>query len=96
MAMTKVKREIAPVNGMDFMDVMSFTTENYIGIWDERSTCFMLIQKTKKGFCPDLVDTQNVCRTLQELDDEVYSICEEHILTVSDKSTYIFSVIDEN
>ena len=94
MAMTKVERQIVPANGMDSTDISSFTTENYVGIWNGSSKCFTLIKKTEATFCP--VNTIGIHYTLQELDDEVYKICNEHILTVSDKSIYIFSLVDEN
>lgn len=89
MAMIKLKRVLAPVNGVDFNDICSFTTETCIGIYDHGREEWLLIEREAAQFdscylgCPG---------TLEELDDAVYAIIGEHIEGVSTSSTYSFAL----
>jgi hypothetical protein len=83
--MAKVITTIASEDGMDFEEIMSFKTENYIGIWDAASERFALLLKSGIYFEPYHLDT---CDDLRELDDQVFNRCEEHIIEVFDQSCY--------
>lgn len=83
--MIGVINTIAPKNGMDFEDVLSFETEDYIGMWSHTNDTFILFARSDAYFNP--VDLGR-CDTLGELDEAVFEECHEHIIGVSDKSNY--------
>lgn len=85
--MEKVIRALKTENDMHFDEILSFTTENYIGIWSGAHNKFALIHRSDCEF--DLVFIGNP-RDLQALDDAVYDEVEEHIIKVSDRSDYRF------
>ena len=89
--MAKVIMTIAPEDGMSFDSVMSFKTENHVGIWDSAEEKFMLMPKHEKYFEPwylcDLYGN-GFFEDLKELDEAVYEKCEEHITDVFDRSNY--------
>ena len=88
----KLKRMLAPENGADFEHIVSFATENYIGVWDHCSNGFLLIAKEDSEFaCEELGNFD----TLDELDDAVYIACDEHIKEVFESSAYKITLIDE-
>ena len=88
----KLKRMLAPENGADFENIVSFATESYIGIWDHCSNGFLLIAKEDIEFsCEELGNFD----TLDELDDAVYIACDEHIQEVFESSAYKITLIDE-
>ena len=87
--MAKVIMTIAPDNGMCFEDIMSFKTENYIGIWDSAEEKFMLVREFGTYFEPWYLNNNGkYYENLSELDEAVYSICDEHIEEVFDSSKY--------
>lgn len=83
--MVKLIRTLAPENGMRFEDIAGFRTMNYIGLWNHVIDMFALVAKSDLEF--RLVHLPP-CENLDELDDRVYAECEEHIISVSDRSTY--------
>ena len=83
--MAKVVLTIAADDGMSFEQIMSFKTENHIGIWNGIEECFVLIKKRDIWFEPWLLDK---CNDLQELDNIVFEKCDEHITEVFDNSIY--------
>ena len=87
--MVKLIHTIAPENGMDFEEICSFETKTMIGIWNHESNRFVL-------FAPDDIEfhlwTLPACKSLEQLDQEVYNIVEEHIVGVSDSSTYNITI----
>lgn len=89
--MIKLKRLLVPENGMDFDDVCSARTANYIILWNHMTDCFVIIDEMASQFeCGSLPH----CRTFDELDAEVYKVCGEHIEAVSDKSKYKLTLIE--
>lgn len=84
--MAKVIKTLA-ADGIDFDDICSFKTENYIGIFDYSDDEFILIRK--EGNHVYLLRLSDCC-DLQDLDDLVYKLCEEHIQEVFDTSDYEF------
>lgn len=83
--MAKVIVTIAPEDGMFFEDILSFETENYIGIWDYGEDRFMTLNKSGKYFEPKFLKQ---VENLRELDDAVYEEYEEHITDVYDRTDY--------
>ena len=83
--MIQLIRTLAPENGMHFDEICSFHTANYIGIWNPAEDKFALVAKHDAEF--RLVHLP-ICATLDELDSRVFAECEEHIVAVSDRSTY--------
>ena len=89
--MAKVIMTIAPDDGMCFGNILSFETENYVGIWDTAQEQFMLMCKSSKYFEPwYLVE----CDDLRELDEEVFEKCGEHITDVYDKCDYTIELVE--
>ena len=85
--MAKVIVTIAPEDGMCFENILSFKTENYIGIWDNVSEGFVLMRKSAIYFEPYFIGGYRL-EDLKDLDDFVYEKCDEHITEVFDKSDY--------
>lgn len=90
MATTKLIKTLAPANNMDFMDMLSFETESYLGLWSHTDCHFVLIEKNSPEFRPLKV----LGDTFMELDEEVFRLCNEHILYVSDNSGYKLTMCD--
>jgi hypothetical protein len=88
--MAKVIVTIAPDDGMCFEDIMSFKTENHIGIWDSVEEKFMLVRESSYYFEPWYLD--GYYKGLSELDEAVYNNCDEHILEVFDTSKYTITL----
>lgn len=89
--MAKVIMTIAPEDGMMFENIMSFQTENHIGIWDNVEEVFVLMSKSSRVFEPWYLynlDDNGYFEDLKELDKAVYEKCEEHIKDVFDKCSY--------
>lgn len=85
--MSKVIRVLSNEENIDYEDILSFTTENFIGFWDyESDGRYILIKKSRSGvyIYPIHAPTNN----LDELDSEVYKLCKEHILEVFDHDNY--------
>lgn len=85
--MAKIITTLAAENGMDFNEICSFETENYIGIWCHAHDKFMLVTKSDIEFYSIFLNT---CKDLKELDDEVCKEINEHILEVYSTSDYTF------
>lgn len=83
--MAKVITTIAAEDGMDFENICSFKTENYIGLWNYVEDCYTLIEKNEIEFYPHNLSK---CTNLKELDDAVFDRCDEHITDVFDHCTY--------
>ena len=86
--MAKVITTIAAENGMDFEDIMSFKTNDYVGIVDQANGGFMLMRKQSAYFEPCYIEYRRCGKNLQELDDVVFEECGEHIAEVFDHSNY--------
>lgn len=90
--MQKVIRKLTPENDMDFEDICSFETESYIGIWDQMKEEYVMFAKSDYEFClhqlPPSID-------LEELDNKVYDLVQEHIIGVSECSRYTFKIDEE-
>lgn len=87
--MAKVIMTIVADNGMDLGNILSFKTENYIGIWDGVNEGFALIRKTGECFAPYFLGGYRY-KDLRELYDVVYEECQEYITEVFDNSNYSF------
>ena len=87
--MAKVVITIAAENGMDFQDIMSFKTDNYIGIWDSAKGEFALLRQYSAYFEPCYLKYVD---SLGRLDDLVFEECEEHITEVFDRSDYALTL----
>ena len=88
--MAKVIMTIAPEDGMAFENILSFQTENYIGLWDSVANQFVLMNKSGVNFEPFYLN--DIYEDLKELDDAVYMECEEHITEVFDRSDYTITL----
>lgn len=87
--MIKLIRSLVPENGMDFGSILSFETENYIGMWNNPEGIYVLIAKSDNEFCCYHLSD---CDTLDELDDLVYQKCKERIIGVADSCNYTISL----
>ena len=83
--MIKLIRTLAPENGMKFEDVLSFETENYVGMYSHTDDSFILFARSDEYFNPVVLEN---CNTLDELDEAVYEECNEHITGVSESCSY--------
>lgn len=83
--MAKVIMTIAADDGMCFEDILSFKTENYIGIWDYEKDAFIMFRNSGRYFEPHYL---KACENLQELYDAVNEYCDEHIKEVFDDIDY--------
>ena len=90
--MQKVIRKLVPENNMDFEDICSFETESYIGIWDQKSEDYVVIAKSD---CEFWLYPLPPCSDLEELDNKVYDLVEEHIIGVSECLRYTFRIDEE-
>ena len=90
--MVKLIRTLAPENGMQFEEICSFHTMNYIGVWNHAADTFALVAKSDVEF--NLVHLPT-CENLDELDDRVYAECDEHIISVSDRSAFVIALTEE-
>lgn len=88
--MAKVIMTIAPDDGMCFEDIMSFKTENHIGIWDSVKEKFMLVRESSYYFEPWYLE--GYYKSLSELDEAVYNDCAEHISEVFNTSKYTITL----
>ena len=84
--MAKVITTIA-ADGLGFDDICSFKTDSFIGIWCHNHERFVLMQDSNIQYSMCVLPS---CDDLKQLDDEVYSICGEHIKEVFESSTYEF------
>jgi hypothetical protein len=50
--MVKLIRTLAPENGMAFEDVLSFETENYVGLWNHVNDTFVIFARSEDCFSP--------------------------------------------
>ena len=83
--MAKVIVTIAPENDMFFEDILSFETENHIGIWSYEKDCYVLLCKSGKFYEPSYLKK---CENLRELNEAVLEECDEHIEEVFDVCNY--------
>ena len=90
--MVKIIRTLTPENGMKFHAICSFETENHIGIYNYAEDRFVIMNQSDYGL--HLI-TLPACATLDELDNAVYKVCDEHIIGVSESSTYEFVIKEE-
>ena len=89
--MIRLVRSLALENGQDFEEVCSFVTDDFIGLYDHNSDCFVMMAKSDCAF--NLTALPH-CNSLDELDDAVYEECGEHIIGVSCDSNYKIIVED--
>lgn len=83
--MIKVIKTLKTENDMPYKDILSFKTENYIGMWDYiREEWIVMKASDTELYCIKISDGSS----FEELDDAVYQGCEEHIEFVSDRCDY--------
>lgn len=90
--MQKVIRKLTPENNMGFEDICSFETESYIGIWDHKIGGYVVFAKSD---CEFWLHPLPICSNLEELDNKVYNLVQEHITGVSECSRYTFKIDEE-
>lgn len=96
--MAKIIKTIAIENGMGVDDINSFETENYIGIYDDSHNDFIILSKSESGgeFGIDFLGYRyGGLSSLEEFDNAVFKICEEHILEVFKSSSYAITLTGE-
>ena len=87
--MQKVIKKLIPENNMDFGDISSFETESYIGIWSYMTDSYVVFAKSDHEFWLHQLPP---CIDLEELDDKVCDLVQEHIIGVSECSSYTFEI----
>ena len=85
--MAKVIKTIVAEDGMSYNNIMAFKTPSYVGMWDQRSQRFAVIETKCSEFLVEFIDI-DVADTLEKLDNEVYEITNENILEVFDYAQY--------
>ena len=85
--MAKVRRTIVAENGMSYDNIIAFKTPSYVGMWDQMSQRFAVIETKCSEFFVEFIDI-DVADTLEKLDDKVYEITNENILEVFDYVKY--------
>ena len=90
--MIKIIRTLTPENGMKFHDICSFETGTCIGIYNHAEDRFVIMKHSGYGF--NLI-TLPACATLDELDNAVYKVCDEHIIGVYESSKYEFIIKED-
>lgn len=91
--MIKVIHTIAPEEDMLFDDILSFETDNYVGMFDYQSHEWIMMERDSDILYLKRI---NCCvDNLAQLDKIVYDIVEEHIVSVSDSSAYCFAIIED-
>ena len=94
--MAKVITTIAAEDGMNFEDICSFETKNWVGIWDYAHEDFALIPKTEDLFGIVYMEyKEGRYIDLEEFDKAVFEICEEHITDVFEKTDYSIVLIKD-
>lgn len=83
--MIELVHTIAPKEPLDVLDVCSFLTATYVGIWDHQHNQYILLPNEEELLYLHIVPS---CETYAELDQKVFDEIEEHILSVSDRSDY--------
>ena len=83
--MIELVHTIAPKEPLDVIDVCSFLTENYVGLWDCDNNQYVLMPKEGGTFYQSFILE---CKTYDELDQEVFEKIKEHVLFVSAKSNF--------
>jgi len=83
--MVGIVRTIKPEKEMRFDDILSFETNNFIGIYDHGHCGFTLIAKQDEEFSSMKIEYAS---DLEDLDNQVFASCEEHIIGVSRNNAY--------
>lgn len=87
MKMTELKRQLCPVQPLEYAELVSFRTESYIGMYEYDSHQYILFP---------VADCQlELCYlgdpgSYDKLDEAVYNAVGEHITHVSDDGHYHF------
>lgn len=90
--MAKITRKLEIEAGwISFNDILSFRTENYIGIWDFIGEEFFVFLASNSEFNKVVLPP---CKTLEELDDAVHKVTGDHITDVYDGSRYEFNLME--
>lgn len=87
--MAKVIKTLGIEGDISFDCINTFKTENYIGIYNHTDDEFILLPYSD---CELNMMRISSFDDLQELDDEVYSICDEHIEEVFEDGNYTMSL----
>lgn len=93
--MQKLVRKLSTENDLNFEEICSFETDNYIGIWDHNHDRFVVFAKSSAEFWLYEPDELGRCENLEELYNAVYKITDEYITGVSDSSDYTFTINEE-
>ena len=91
--MQKVIRKLTPENNMDFENICSFETDSYIGIRDHANDRYIMMAKSD---CEFWLHPVVQCADLENLDNKVYDLVEEHIIGVSESSNYTFRIDEDD
>lgn len=90
--MIRLKRQLVPVNGVDFDAIESFVTDTHIGIYDFEQGEFVMIPKSERQLSIVRLGSPD---DLEALDANVYGECGEHIVAVSTQSEYRLALMDQ-
>lgn len=91
--MHKVIRKLTPENNIDFENICSFETDSYIGIWDQANDTYAIMKKSDFEFWLHQLPE---CTDLEDLDNKVYGLTNEHIIGVSEFSNYTFRIDEDD
>ena len=89
--MTKLIRSLACADGTEFEEIQSFETETFYGIWINNTAAFGLIPNEDDYFDITILDEVH---SFDELEDEVFKTCGEHVIGVSISSKFKLTMIE--
>lgn len=90
--MQKVIKKLSAENDLSFEEICSFETINYLGIWNHNHDSYVVFEKSSRELW---LYEMSDCKSLEELDNLVYELTNEHITGVSDSSHYTFEIHEE-
>lgn len=92
--MVGVKRVISAADGTPYDEINSFTSENYVGVFSQYGgkDVFVVFPLDGSEFEFSLIQAPD---TLDELDQELYNLVEEHIEKVSTSNKLEISIYED-
>lgn len=87
MSMIELKRQLSPVQPLEYAELVSFRTESYIGMYECGSNQYVLIPAADCQFEMGYLGDPG---SYDKLDEAVYDAVGEHITHVSNDGHYHF------
>lgn len=89
--MIEVVKRLEATNGLNYAHINSFETPHFVGIYSDVEDEYLLFAKDG---CVFTMYHLGLPDFLEELDDIVYSLVEEHITHVSESTSYSLRIVE--